>query len=396
MFLRVVNLAGSLSTLATNSLSESREVTATLLPSSSPTEPSPERPSFTATVAVSSNVSATSLSQTIQQHTLEYSTAVKGSQNQSFTTTMVSVNKSATSSVLVQSSSKIPGVTTSYMTLSVTARSSTLGQSDLLTLNAVSSQSPRFTTTAATGNASRPLSPQILSSSEVSVHPTSYMTLSSTLSSIPFSSALEKSNSLMQTKSVASGTSPTPSSSVQPLLTTNTNVETSPNQSATIVASVNVSATPSSKIRQSSGLTALIKSSSTIKSSASDEIVIVSQTSRLGISQSQTFTAASVLTTVTASSVNLSTKASSQMTFSGDVTVSATGTSPVTRSSSVAVKPPGTFVRFVISVPLNQSVNERLFAANLTRGILTVYENGTLDGTTRNVSVNVSERKKSL
>ena len=62
-----------------------------------------------------------------------------------------------------------------------------------------------------------------------------------------------------------------------------------------------------------------------------------------------------------------------------------------TQSSSVAVIPPGTFVRFVISVPLNESVSDK---ANLTRGILTVYENGSLDGITGNVSVNVSERKK--
>jgi len=32
--------------------------------------------------------------------------------------------------------------------------------------------------------------------------------------------------------------------------------------------------------------------------------------------------------------------------------------------------------------------------ANLTRGILAVYENGTLDGVTGNVSVNVSKRKE--
>ena len=61
-----------------------------------------------------------------------------------------------------------------------------------------------------------------------------------------------------------------------------------------------------------------------------------------------------------------------------------------TQSSSVAVMPPGIFVRFVISVPLNESVIDR---ANLTRGILTVYENGTLDGIKGNVSINVSKTK---
>jgi len=62
-----------------------------------------------------------------------------------------------------------------------------------------------------------------------------------------------------------------------------------------------------------------------------------------------------------------------------------------TQSSSVTVISPGTFVRFVISVPLNESVSDK---ANLTRGILAVYENGTLDGITGNISVNVSERRK--
>ena len=48
-------------------------------------------------------------------------------------------------------------------------------------------------------------------------------------------------------------------------------------------------------------------------------------------------------------------------------------------------------MRFVISVPLNQSVTDISFKANLTRGILTAYENGTSDGLTGNVSVNVSK-----
>ena len=492
----VSHFAGqSLSTLATNSLSGSQEVTVTLVPTSLPTESSPEWPSFTATIA-SLNVSAMSLSQThqsavptlprpsstdvvtsaelppsltstsvpfstatasfqqslllihtssvnmsqrqsyvatvvsgnlsatlssqsyspsdipvvttdytvvsssLQQSTSEHSklstlvTAVKSSQNQSFTTTAVYVNKSATSSVLVQSSSKVPVVTTSYMALSVTPRSSTLGQRDSLTLSAVSSQSPRFTELAATGSVSGPLSPQIFSSSEVSVQPTSYMALSSTLSSIPFRSSLDESNSLMQTASVASGTSPTPSSPVHPLLTANTSVETSSRQSYTTVSSVNVSQTPSSKISHFGEFTALTKISSTIKSSVSGQTVELTRTSRLGTSQSQTFLAKSVLTASTAAapSVNLSMKTSSQMAFSSEVTISATSYSPIAQSSSVAVVPPGTFVRFIISVPLNETLSR----ANLTRGIITVYENGTLDGMRGNVSVNVSERKNSL
>ena len=68
--------------------------------------------------------------------------------------------------------------------------------------------------------------------------------------------------------------------------------------------------------------------------------------------------------------------------------------SPITQYSSVAVIPPGAFLRFVISVPLNQSVSDISFRAKVTKGILIAYENGTLDGTTGNISVKVSESKK--
>ena len=370
------NIAGSLSTLATESLSD--------------------RQSYSPSDVTVVTTGYTAISSAIRQSTSEQSklstltTVVQSSQNRSFTTTFVSMNKSATSSVLVQSSSKVQVVTTSYMALSITPRSSTLGQSALLTMSAPSvdsSQSTRFTATAATRNASRPLTSEILSASEVLVGSTRYMALLSTLLSIPFSSAL-------QTTSGASMTSATPSSRVLQLMTANRSVGTSPSQSYTIVVSVNVSATPSSQINQSSEFTAFDKSSSTITSSASAQTVVVTPTSRLGISQSQTFATASVQATTTtaiAPSVNLSTKASSQMIFSSDVTVSVTGSTPMTQSSSVAFIPPVTFVRFVISVPLNQSVTDISFKANLTRGILTAYENGTLDGLTGNVSVNVSK-----
>ena len=86
------------------------------------------------------------------------------------------------------------------------------------------------------------------------------------------------------------------------------------------------------------------------------------------------------------------------MTSSSDVTIGSTSyktlSSTIAPSSSVAVIPPGIFVRFVISVPLNQSVSDASFKANLTRGILTAYENGSLDGITGNVSVNVSKKEK--
>lgn len=59
-------------------------------------------------------------------------------------------------------------------------------------------------------------------------------------------------------------------------------------------------------------------------------------------------------------------------------------------TSSATVIPPGIFVRFIISVPLNESVSDVSFKANLTKGIAAVYTNGSLDGISGNTSISVS------
>lgn len=59
-------------------------------------------------------------------------------------------------------------------------------------------------------------------------------------------------------------------------------------------------------------------------------------------------------------------------------------------TASVIIVTPGLFVRFAISVPLNESVNATSFKTNLEKGILVAYKNGTSDETSGNVSVNVS------
>lgn len=59
-------------------------------------------------------------------------------------------------------------------------------------------------------------------------------------------------------------------------------------------------------------------------------------------------------------------------------------------TASVIIVTPGLFVRFAISVPLNESVNATSFKTNLEKGILVAYKNGTSDERSGNVSVNVS------
>lgn len=61
----------------------------------------------------------------------------------------------------------------------------------------------------------------------------------------------------------------------------------------------------------------------------------------------------------------------------------------VITSSAVAV-PSGIYVRFGISVPLNQSVKNNSFANQLGKGIFAVYQNGSLGASSGNLSVNVS------
>lgn len=164
---------------------------------------------------------------------------------------------------------------------------------------------------------------------------------------------------------------------------------------------MNESATPSSEIIPSSEVTAFTKSSSAIKPSASDQsVVVLTQTSSLETSQNRTFTTATIATT-TVQSVKVSTKVSSQMRSSIHVPTGSTSdmaslsplrpssTEHVTTSSATVI-PPGIFVRFIISVPLNESVSDVSFKANLTKGIAAVYTNGSLDGISGNTSISVS------
>lgn len=198
-------------------------------------------------------------------------------------------------------------------------------------------------------------------------------------------------------------TSSLPTGSQQTTLLAKTlSVGTSPSRSFTIVVPVNVSATPSSAMISSSkasGFSGSINISTTIKASASDQsVVVLTQTSGLDTLQNRTFTAEVTSSTTarrTIQSMNVSTKA---IDVSLVTTSEVASPSPLRPSStehptisSVTVIPPGIFVRFVISVPLNESVSDASFKANLTKGIFAVYENGSLSGASQNVSVNVSK-----
>lgn len=162
-----------------------------------------------------------------QSKLLTLTSEVKLLQNQSFTTTVVSANKSAIHSTQVHPSSLVPVVTTSHMVLSISPSSSIPEQSMMLTQipSVNTSQSRRLTATTASANVSGTSSFQTLSSNEVTVVPTSYMVLSTPL--IPFTSTQDQSKPLMQT----------------------TRVNVSQSRTFTYI---NVSATPSSQFHPSS------------------------------------------------------------------------------------------------------------------------------------------------
>lgn len=223
--------------------------------------------------------------------------------------------------------------------------------------------------------------------------------------SVSLSSREKSANATLSSTKQATASSIPTDSLKSTLLTKTTHVET-----YTMVVSANVSATPSSQILPSSEVTASTKILSAIPSSASDQsVVVLTQTSiaSLETSQNRTFTAVTVAitaaaaTTATVQSVNVSATASPQMRSSILVPTGSTSemaslsplrpssTEHVTTSSSTVI-PPGIFVRFVISVPVNESVNDVSFKANLTRGIAIAYENGSLDGLSGNASINVS------
>ena len=222
--------------------------------------------------------------------------------------------------------------------------------------------------------------------------------------SVTLSSREKSANATLSSIKQATASSIPTDSLKSTLLTKTTRVET-----YTLVVSANVSATPSSQILPSSEVTASTKILSAIPSSASDRsVVVLTQTSiaSLETSQNRTFTAATVATTAGATTatvqyVNVSATTSPQMRSSIHVPTGSTSemaslsplrpssTEHVTTSSSTGI-PPGIFVRFVISVPVNESVNDVPFKANLTRGIAIAYENGSLDGLSGNASINVS------
>ena len=87
-------------------------------------------------------------------------------------------------------------------------------------------------------------------------------------------------------------------------------------------------------------------------------------------------------------SVGVSVVSSGYVVLSSSLTQSSLGSSAI--SSSVDPIPPGIFVRFGINVPKNQSLNDGSFENQLREGIFSIYQNGSLDSSSRNFSVQVS------
>ena len=134
--------------------------------------------------------------------------------------------------------------------------------------------------------------------------------------------------------------------------------------------------------------------SSTQQPQLSSVIGHSAQTASTQLSQSRVLTAKM-------SSVNLSATSSSQtLPLSGvpvfTSSIMALPSSPLPSASELAITssviiiPPGFFVRFGISVPLNKSVSDARFKQELEKRILVAYENGSVGGMPGNVSVNVS------
>ena len=85
---------------------------------------------------------------------------------------------------------------------------------------------------------------------------------------------------------------------------------------------------------------------------------------------------------------SVSVVSSSYVVLSLSSTPSSLGSSAV--SSSVVAILPGIYVRFGINVPKNQSLNDGSFENQLREGIFSIYQNGSLDSSSRNVSIHVS------
>lgn len=88
------------------------------------------------------------------------------------------------------------------------------------------------------------------------------------------------------------------------------------------------------------------------------------------------------------SSASVSVVSSSYVVLSLSLTPSSLGSSAV--SSSVVPILPGIYVRFGINVPKNQSLSDGSFENQLREGIFSIYQNGSLDSSSRNVSIHVS------
>lgn len=140
-----------------------------------------------------------------------------------------------------------------------------------------------------------------------------------------------------------------------------------------LFSSPDVSATPSSQILSSSGVLLVTAS-----------LVVLSPFPR------PTLPSANMSSTA---SVQIHTSSGVRIVTSSYVALSSLlrpSTSELVTTSSVIAIPSGVFVRFGINVPLNQSVSSGSFKRNLEEGILVAYQNGSLDASSGNVSVQVS------
>ena len=139
------------------------------------------------------------------------------------------------------------------------------------------------------------------------------------------------------------------------------------------VSSKNVSETSSSTLF-SSGVP-VVTSSFVVLSSSPRPTLSSANVSRTGSLQTHP------------SSAILAVTSSSTMTLSYSLRPSSPG---LVISSSVIAIPPGIYIRFGISVPLNQSVKDASFKQQLEKGIFLAYKNGSAGGLLGNVSVMVS------
>ncbi|KAL9955828.1 hypothetical protein ACROYT_G037213 [Oculina patagonica] len=279
-------------------------------------------------------------------------------------TLAVSEDFSASPSSQSYLSSIVPVVTTSYKL------QSTQEQSKLLTLTSevTLSQNQSFATTMASANESAIPSTQVPPSSTVPVVTTSHMALSIS-----------------------------PSSSVPEQSTISTHVpsvNTSRSQRLTeTTASANVSGTSSFQVTVVTTSYIVLSTPLIPFTSTQNQSKPLVQTTSMDLSQSQKFTYIKV-SAIPSSQFHPSSPVAttSYVAPSSSLTLSMT---ELVATSSVIFKSPGVYVRFAISVPLNDSVENASFKNTLEKGILAVYQNGTFGGMAENVSVNVVSIERS-